>query len=113
MAANTMLSVPGYKDKVEFGVMKEFAYPLEDGGGELVVATTRIETMLGDTAVAIHPEDDRHAPPPLPTFRCCPNLPRKMMNQRQCRFASICSHQLVLVRLPTNLSVPVMDQSGC
>eukprot|EP00208_Stichococcus_sp_RCC1054_P003787 CAMPEP_0206141402 /NCGR_PEP_ID=MMETSP1473-20131121/12794_1 /ASSEMBLY_ACC=CAM_ASM_001109 /TAXON_ID=1461547 /ORGANISM="Stichococcus sp, Strain RCC1054" /LENGTH=1079 /DNA_ID=CAMNT_0053535961 /DNA_START=148 /DNA_END=3387 /DNA_ORIENTATION=+ len=60
VAANTMLSVPGYKDKVEFGVMKEFAYPLEDGGGELVVATTRIETMLGDTAVAIHPEDDRY-----------------------------------------------------
>ena len=59
MPANTLLSVPGYKDRVEFGVMKEFAYPLEGGGGELVVATTRIETMLGDTAVAVHPEDDR------------------------------------------------------
>ncbi len=34
-------------------------YPLEDGSGELVVATTRPETMLGDTAVAIHPDDPR------------------------------------------------------
>ncbi len=57
----TMLRVPGYAEPVEFGAMKEFAYPLEGGGGELVVATTRIETMLGDTAVAVHPEDSRCA----------------------------------------------------
>lgn len=56
----TMLRVPGYSEPVEFGAMKEFAYPLEDGSGELVVATTRIETMLGDTAVAIHPDDERY-----------------------------------------------------
>ncbi|MGZ3346136.1 MAG: class I tRNA ligase family protein, partial [Caulobacteraceae bacterium] len=37
-----------------------FAYPLEDGSGEIVVATTRPETMLGDTAVAVHPQDDRY-----------------------------------------------------
>jgi valyl-tRNA synthetase len=37
-----------------------FAYPLEDGSGEIVVATTRPETMLGDTAVAVHPSDDRY-----------------------------------------------------
>jgi len=37
-----------------------FAYPLEDGSGEIVVATTRPETMLGDTAVAVHPTDERH-----------------------------------------------------
>jgi valyl-tRNA synthetase len=37
-----------------------FAYPLEDGSGEVVVATTRPETMLGDTAVAVHPEDERY-----------------------------------------------------
>ena len=36
-------------------------YPLEDGSGSLVVATTRPETMLGDTAVAVHPEDARYA----------------------------------------------------
>jgi valyl-tRNA synthetase len=38
-----------------------FAYPLADGSGEIVVATTRPETMLGDTAVAVHPDDERYA----------------------------------------------------
>ena len=37
-----------------------FAYPLSDGQGELVAATTRPETMLGDTAVAVHPDDVRY-----------------------------------------------------
>jgi len=37
-----------------------FAYPLADGSGEVVVATTRPETMLGDTAVAVHPDDERY-----------------------------------------------------
>src|SRR6478609_1130800 len=37
-----------------------FAYPLEDGSGEIVVATTRPETMLGDVAVAVHPTDERY-----------------------------------------------------
>jgi len=36
-------------------------YPLEGGDGEVVVATTRPETMLGDTAVAVHPDDERYA----------------------------------------------------
>lgn len=36
-----------------------FRYPLTDGSGYLVIATTRPETMLGDTAVAVHPEDER------------------------------------------------------
>jgi valyl-tRNA synthetase len=35
-------------------------YPLTDGSGELIVATTRPETMLGDTAVAVHPDDERY-----------------------------------------------------
>jgi valyl-tRNA synthetase len=42
------------------GELWEFAYPLADGSGEVVVATTRPETMLGDTAVAVHPDDARH-----------------------------------------------------
>ena len=42
------------------GELYEFAYPMADGSGELVVATTRPETMLGDTAVAVHPDDPRH-----------------------------------------------------
>jgi len=35
-------------------------YPLTDGSGEIIVATTRPETMLGDTAVAVNPEDERY-----------------------------------------------------
>jgi valyl-tRNA synthetase len=42
------------------GELYEFAYPLADGSGEIVVATTRPETMLGDSAVAVHPDDPRH-----------------------------------------------------
>ena len=44
----------------EQGRIWEIAYPLADGSGSLVVATTRPETMLGDTAVAVHPQDDRY-----------------------------------------------------
>ena len=44
----------------EKGHMWHFRYPLSDGSGHLVVATTRPETMLGDTAVAVHPEDPRY-----------------------------------------------------
>ncbi|KAK1302318.1 Valine--tRNA ligase [Acorus calamus] len=57
----TLLKVPGYQDPVEFGVLTSFAYPLEGELGEIVVATTRVETMLGDTAIAIHPEDKRYS----------------------------------------------------
>ncbi|CAK5089776.1 unnamed protein product [Meloidogyne enterolobii] len=57
----TFVSVPSYKEKVELGVLAEFAYPVEGSSGEeLVVATTRIETMLGDVAVAVHPDDPRY-----------------------------------------------------
>ena len=45
----------------ESGSMWHFRYPLEDGSGQLVVATTRPETMLGDTAVAVHPKDERYS----------------------------------------------------
>jgi valyl-tRNA synthetase len=44
----------------ESGHMWYFRYPLTDGSGYLVVATTRPETMLGDSAVAVHPEDERY-----------------------------------------------------
>ena len=44
----------------ETGKLWSFAYPLADGRGELVVATTRPETMFGDTAVAVHPDDERY-----------------------------------------------------
>jgi valyl-tRNA synthetase len=44
----------------EQGSLWHLRYPLADGSGHLVVATTRPETMLGDTAVAVHPEDERY-----------------------------------------------------
>lgn len=46
--------------KEEQGHLWHIAYPLVDGEGEIVVATTRPETMFGDVAVAVHPEDDRY-----------------------------------------------------
>ncbi|MDH4040716.1 MAG: valine--tRNA ligase [Gammaproteobacteria bacterium] len=44
----------------EQGHLWHFRYPLAGGEGHLTVATTRPETMLGDTAVAVHPEDERY-----------------------------------------------------
>ncbi len=44
----------------EDGFMWHIRYPLADGSGSLTVATTRPETMLGDTAVMVHPEDERY-----------------------------------------------------
>ncbi len=44
----------------EAGNLWHFRYPLASGDGHLVVATTRPETMLGDSAVAVHPEDERY-----------------------------------------------------
>ena len=44
----------------EPGKLWHFRYPLAHGGGYLVVATTRPETMLGDSAVAVHPDDKRY-----------------------------------------------------
>ncbi len=45
----------------EDGFLWSISYPLSDGSGALVVATTRPETMLGDVAVMVHPEDERYA----------------------------------------------------
>jgi hypothetical protein len=47
LEGRTLLSIPGYKDKVEFGVLVSFAYKMEDTDEQIIVATTRIETMLG------------------------------------------------------------------
>jgi valyl-tRNA synthetase len=44
----------------ESGHLWHMRYPLADGSGYLVVATTRPETMLGDSAVAVHPDDERY-----------------------------------------------------
>jgi valyl-tRNA synthetase len=47
-----------YKDVQ--GAFYHMNYPLADGSGSIEIATTRPETMLGDTAVAVHPDDDRY-----------------------------------------------------
>lgn len=47
--------------KEEQGHIWHIRYPLTDGSGDIVVATTRPETMLGDTAVAVNPSDKRYA----------------------------------------------------
>jgi valyl-tRNA synthetase len=56
----TALSDLEVESKEEEGELWSFAYSLSDGSGEIVVATTRPETMLGDTAVAVHPDDSRY-----------------------------------------------------
>ncbi|KAK9382468.1 tRNA synthetases class I-domain-containing protein [Kockiozyma suomiensis] len=58
--AKTLLPVPGYDQPVEFGVITSFAYRVEGSDEKLIVATTRPETMFGDTAVAVHPDDPRY-----------------------------------------------------
>ncbi len=45
----------------ETGTLWEIRYPLADGSGHLTVATTRPETMLGDVAVAVNPDDERYS----------------------------------------------------
>lgn len=45
---------------MEFGVLHSFAFRLESGSGEIVVSTTRPETIPGDRAVAVHPDDERY-----------------------------------------------------
>lgn len=42
------------------GAFYHMSYPLTDGSGVVEIATTRPETMLGDTAIAVHPEDERY-----------------------------------------------------
>jgi len=56
---HTALSDEESEHQEENGKLWHIRYPVKDGG-EVVVATTRPETMLGDTAVAVHPEDERY-----------------------------------------------------
>ena len=57
-----MLKVPGHDPNktYEFGTLTEFSYKVKGSDRRIVVATTRIETMLGDVAVAVHPNDPRY-----------------------------------------------------
>jgi valyl-tRNA synthetase len=56
----TALSDLEVQSEEEEGHLWHLRYPLEDGSGHIVVATTRPETMLGDTAVAVNPDDERY-----------------------------------------------------
>jgi valyl-tRNA synthetase len=59
-ALHTALSDLEVLPTEEDGYLWHFKYPLASGDGHLTVATTRPETMLGDSAVAVHPEDERY-----------------------------------------------------
>ena len=56
----TFISLPGRERAVEFGVMYDIAYPVEGSTEEIIVSTTRPETMFGDTGVAVHSTDARY-----------------------------------------------------
>ena len=58
------------------GHLWHIRYPFADGSGHIVIATTRPETMLGDTAVAVNPEDERY------TSLLCDQLILPLMNRR-------------------------------
>jgi valyl-tRNA synthetase len=64
LEGRTFLPVPNHKLKVtyEFGMMTSFAYKVFESpiNEEIIIATTRLETMLGDTAIAVHPDDPRY-----------------------------------------------------
>ncbi|MCJ1228351.1 Valine--tRNA ligase, mitochondrial [Toensbergia leucococca] len=60
LEGRTLLDVPGYDRKVEFGVITHFQYEVEGTDEKIEVATTRPETMLGDTGIAVHPKDERY-----------------------------------------------------
>ncbi|MFQ5482625.1 MAG: valine--tRNA ligase, partial [Nitrospinaceae bacterium] len=57
---HTALSDLEVEHQEKTGKLYHVRYPFKDGGGSLTVATTRPETMLGDTAIAVNPDDERH-----------------------------------------------------
>ncbi|KAI9698483.1 MAG: Valine--tRNA ligase, mitochondrial [Candelina mexicana] len=60
LEGRTLLDVPGYERKVEFGVLTHFKYEIDGSDETIEVATTRPETMLGDTGIAVSPKDERY-----------------------------------------------------
>lgn len=60
LEGRTLLDVPGYERKVEFGVITHFVYEIEGTDERIEVATTRPETMLGDSGIAVNPKDERY-----------------------------------------------------
>lgn len=60
LSGRTLIDVPGYDKKVEFGIIVHFRYEIQGTDETIEVATTRPETMLGDTGIAVHPDDKRY-----------------------------------------------------
>lgn len=60
LTGRTLIDVPGYAKKVEFGIIVHFKYEIQGTDEKIEVATTRPETMLGDTGIAVHPDDKRY-----------------------------------------------------
>ncbi|KAG8176947.1 hypothetical protein JTE90_013624 [Oedothorax gibbosus] len=56
---NKKVRIPGLKDPVVLGLMDYFYYPVADSNEKVLIATTRLETMLGDSAIAVNPNDSR------------------------------------------------------
>mmetsp|Transcript_14060 Transcript_14060/g.31147 ORF Transcript_14060/g.31147 Transcript_14060/m.31147 type:complete len:1038 (+) Transcript_14060:105-3218(+) len=61
LVGRTMITIPGRPEPVECGTLTSFSYKVKGTDTRITVATTRLETMLGDVAVAVHPEDERYA----------------------------------------------------
>lgn len=62
ITGKTNVQIPGYDRKISFGEIFEIAYVFEDDPREsIVVATTRPETIFGDVAIAVHPDDPRYS----------------------------------------------------
>jgi valyl-tRNA synthetase len=57
----TEIAIPGYDKNIAFGVITDIAYKIVDSPDEIIVSTTRPETLLGDVAVAVHPDDLRYS----------------------------------------------------
>jgi valyl-tRNA synthetase len=57
----TLLSVPNHDQKVTFGQITSFSYKIENSDEEIIIATTRLETMLGDVAIAVNSKDPRYS----------------------------------------------------
>ena len=60
LQGRTLLDVPGYERKVEFGDFTHFKYPIHGSEEKIEVVTTQPETMFGNTAIAVYPNDERY-----------------------------------------------------
>ncbi|CRK86161.1 CLUMA_CG000141, isoform A [Clunio marinus] len=60
LCGKTEIELPNYSQKISFGEITDIAYKIVDSDDEIIVSTTRPETMLGDVAVAVNPNDQRY-----------------------------------------------------